>query len=1213
MYTHDHGIDVAANKKAALERLKSNRLEHTQNQPSEYGPTASSSSSSAVYPGMAGGLPAQSRDATVASRFFANPHQSYGRVLVPNSSPVHDNFAQDYHTPYFPAEPPSTPGLARRDPSTQRNWNHSPDPLSRPSGFFTSPDGSHALFSRPQPDIIRKDVDDDEGELGRPRKRVNRGGQHSDVIDLVASPTSPAIRRPGRNKRRYFQTDNSLVGSSSSSDESVSVSAGNSKPRIVRGQRPGEQDTETDEAIKIRRFVICHPDKPRDRVIAAYKQCNGDPSFSIDPDAETEEETRLRRFIICHPDKPRDRVIAAYQQCNGDVNRASFILTDASFSIPPLASSPRKPDSGPMGRVAEIDQEREAAKAAAKEKAKKSLIYAKRQNLDAVPEPSVTPPRSSSPILIQPPLSPEIRRRHVRRTVVNYVIDSGTEFEYDDNDDAQVVNGKNGSDDGKNGNEDTEDYYERKTLESFNTYDCDALRELTGCTPEQALKIISLRPFETVEALQEDLGQGRKKAGPTGISPRMFEDCVEIYRGYGSVDNILADCERIGAELKAAIASWTGSSKTKGKEKTRLVLDEDLLDEGALNLHSLSFANNAKGFLSKPPSLLSDHVTLKDYQLLGVNWLNLLYGKSLSCILADEMGLGKTVQVISFFAHLKANGCKGPHLVVVPSSTLENWCREFERFAPSISVQTYYAGKEERPMLRQTLLETRQVKSKTGNGWEVLITTYNLANGDERDRKFFRKMDWNTCVFDEGHVLKNFQSQRYQALMRIGSKWKLLLTGTPLQNNLQELVSLMNFILPNHFSETLESLRAIFKAKGDSKVTLLAESRVSRAKKMMTPFVLRRRKDQVLKDLPKKSERIEWCEMTPLQKSIYRDALQRSRKTILENDGDGDSTPPVQNGNSKPPKKAHGNPRNKDKKYLENSSNVLMDLRKAASHPMLFRTRFTDEKLTAITRLLLKEADFKKRGAIFQFVKEDMEVMTDAELQVFTGTYKSTRKFLQDENCYLEAGKITAMLRLLKAYQAEGRRCLIFSQFTQILDILQVILKKESIKYLVLTGSTPVDVRQALVDEFTEDESITVFLLSTKAGGMGINLTAASVVIMFDHDFNPHNDRQAADRAYRIGQKRDVEIVKLVTKGTIEEDMLRLGQTKLALDEAVAGEVDDGDGKDENAPEKLMKTSLMETLRKQLENEDTGLVTVGNKDGGSEAIEVDSDLTDLDS
>lgn len=239
-------------------------------------------------------------------------------------------------------------------------------------------------------------------------------------------------------------------------------------------------------------------------------------------------------------------------------------------------------------------------------------------------------------------------------------------------------------------------------------------------------------------------------------------------------------------------------------------------------------------------------------------------------------------------------------------------------------------------------------------------------------------------MFDEGHVLKNFQSQRYQALLKYDSKWRLLLTGTPLQNNLQELVSLMNFILPSHFAFAMGSLRAIFKTKGDSKVALLAQERVSRAKKMMTPFVLRRRKDMVLKDLPKKTERIHWCDMTELQLNIYRDALQRSRKTISEEDAENAEPVPKAKGKAAAKKK----PRGKDKMYAENSSNVLMDLRKAASHPMLFRRRFDDKVLEGVTQQLLKEPDFKKRGAQAQYVKEDMEVMTDAELQLFCATYK---------------------------------------------------------------------------------------------------------------------------------------------------------------------------------------------------------------------------------
>lgn len=195
----------------------------------------------------------------------------------------------------------------------------------------------------------------------------------------------------------------------------------------------------------------------------------------------------------------------------------------------------------------------------------------------------------------------------------------------------------------------------------------------------------------------------------------------------------------------------------------------------------------------------------------------------------------------------------------------------------------------------------------------------------------------------------------------------------------------MNFILPEQFADTIGEMRAIFKVKGDSKISLLSQERVSRAKKMMTPFVLRRRKDQVLQDLPQKSERIEWCEMTDFQKSLYTNVLQRSRRTVLEV-GDTESATDGNTGNKKKVTRTNG--KTKEKLYMENSSNVLMDLRKAALHPMLFRKRFTDDTLTGITRQLLKEPDFKKRGALFDLVKEDMSVMTDAELQVFCKTYR---------------------------------------------------------------------------------------------------------------------------------------------------------------------------------------------------------------------------------
>ncbi|KAF8345876.1 SNF2 family N-terminal domain-containing protein [Amanita rubescens] len=1116
---------ASSNKRAALEQLRLGKtLGHNSSSvpvvPPRHSPYASS--------------PPPSRDSAISSRFFPVTPSENPIVLVPNSSPLPPD---PQPLPYYPHSETHIHDVHSLQPSRPPNvswihpqWNHTLDPLSAPTGFVFNA-SANASFRNGRFGTESATSSVIERDEGPPRKRQNRGPLE-DAFDGTDVLSSPEIRRATQRRRiASGGTDIQSVASDDSLPEGLAIS-GSSTSRLTK-----------------------MPATPS-------------PGSSSATGTVT-DEAKFIRFKFSMPQYTSDRIHAAWVQANGDEKMATALLGDPNWA--PASPSNRSQQEA-MGRVQELDEESRARRAAAKEKGKKSMIYANRSNLENNTLIVSTPPTSKRPLEISP-LSPETPIiRPQRKRLKKMVVDSDTEASESDND---ARNGRS-----RLGTSD-----EMRALNYLNTASPEALQELTGCSPEQANAIIKLRPFDYIDDLNAKLGQGKKKAGPAGISPRLFEECTALFQGYGAVDDILEDCERIGASLRAAIASWTvGPTNDKGKAKQDVSQDED---DGALSLRVMSSSRERpKDFLTSQPALLSDSVQLKEYQVLGVNWLNLLYRRNLSCILADEMGLGKTIQVISFFAQLKERGNKGPHLVVVPSSTLENWCREFARFAPSISIQTYYAGKEDRPQLRQTLLDTQLCTSKLGKGWEVLITTYNLAQGDERDRKFFRKLNWDCCVYDEGHVLKNFQSQRYQSLLRFGSNWRLLLTGTPLQNNLQELVSLMNFILPNHFADSLDSLRAIFKVKGDSKVTLLSQERISRAKKMMTPFVLRRRKDQVLRDLPNKTERIEWCEMTALQKSIYTDALQRSRKTIIEAeaqidetaDDTGQSNGRVKNSKKKP--KAE-----KNKVYSENSTNVLMDLRKAASHPMLFRTKFTDNVLSGITKQLLKEPDFKKRGAVFDLVKEDMSVMTDAELQVFCATYKSTRKFLQKEDCYLEAGKVKVLLDLLARYNSEGRKILIFSQFTQILDILQAVLKYKQMDYLVLTGSTPVDVRQTLVDEFAEDSSIPVFLLSTKAGGMGINLTAASVVIMFDQDFNPHNDRQAQDRAYRIGQKRDVEVVKLISRGTIEEDMLRLGQTKLALDEAVAGDTDDKGG--ESAPEREMKTSLLRTLRQQLEKQET--------------------------
>ncbi|KAF5321430.1 hypothetical protein D9619_001754 [Psilocybe cf. subviscida] len=1108
------GANAAENRRNNLEQLKLKRAQlASQNKPSassSANPSTSSPQSHYAAP------PSQHRDATISSRFFPpTPAPAAGNILVPNSSPIplEDPTTKPYQ-PYGHShrrDAPSSSSFSTNARPLSRPA-FTPDPLSTSSGFVSHSKPAHATARRQW--SASETTNHDEGP---PRKKINRGIS-DDILSISGSTPSPEIQRVGQRRNgASIAPDTMSISSDESLPEALHIQAGPSRPRVSSAQSSSKPNSQ----------VVVEPT---------------DMGFTL--------------FKITRAGDPLPRIIAAWEQSGGDEQKANMLMSNSNW--PPAKSQPPTPAQNSRTRELDPPKAPPSQRVTDKERGKLSSIYARRTLLEAkapvTPPPAVKISTSTSTVssnVMASPMSPALRVPQ-RKRAKKMVIDSESEF--DDSDGDADVNDASAS------------VHEIRALEYLNTSGADALQELTGCSPEQASAIIDLRPFESPDAARSKLAQGKKKSN--GLTARMFEDCVRMLQGYGTVDSVLEECERIGSKLRRAIASWSP------EEKEKMITEN--VEDGGLSLVSLNLKHQPpQNYLTTQPALLAPGVTLKEYQLLGVNWLNLLYSSNYSCILADEMGLGKTIQVISFLAYLKQQGKMGPHLIVVPSSTLENWCREFEKFAPSLNIQTYYADKNDRPLLRQSLIDSQRCNTGEPDHWEVLITTYNLAQGDEKDRKFFKKIDWDCCVYDEGHVLKNFQSQRYQTLLKVKADWRLLLTGTPLQNNLQELVSLLNFILPRQFADSIESLRAIFKVKGDTKVTLLSQERISRAKKMMTPFVLPVLIEmQVLKDLPKKTERIEWCEMTDLQRSIYRNALHRSRKTIVEAADEADDGLPA-----RPTKKLKAAAKPKVTSYSENSSNVLMDLRKAASHPMLFRTLFTDDALTGITKQLLKEPDFKRRGALFELVKEDMSVMTDSELQLFCGTYKSTKKYLQDKACYVDAGKVQVLLKLLSDYEGQGRK------FTQILDILQAVLKHRDTKYLLLTGSTPVDVRQTLVDEFTDDPSIPIFLLSTKAGGMGINLTAASVVIMFDQDFNPHNDRQAQDRAYRIGQKRDVEVVKLISKGTIEEDMLRLGETKLALDEAVAGD----DEKEESAPERAMKTSLMKVLRQQFEKEEDGV------------------------
>jgi SWI/SNF-related matrix-associated actin-dependent regulator 1 of chromatin subfamily A len=658
-------------------------------------------------------------------------------------------------------------------------------------------------------------------------------------------------------------------------------------------------------------------------------------------------------------------------------------------------------------------------------------------------------------------------------------------------------------------------YYENKVLEFFNSADDRDIVDIAQCSLETSRRVIAKRPFRSInqfESLNFDDVMKRKAQG------ELFSSRANLaLRGYAAVESLVKQCNSYSETIAHEVSKW--GVKVHGVNDELEIVEVDVEDQDDDDDLAVGRKQKSRYFKHKP-KLLSEDIELKNYQQVGLNWLYLLYTNQLSCILADEMGLGKTCQVIAFLSYLKEIGeSKGPHLVVVPSSTLENWMREFHKFAPTLVVEPYYGSQKERE-------ETRHMLVTKWSEIDVIVTTYNLATVGKDDFSFLKHGGFNVIVFDEGHMLKNSMSDRFVKLMKLRANFRLLLTGTPLQNNLRELMSLLEFILPSIFVSKKEDLKYVFNQKTTTKDStksynpLLSERAIEKAKKMMAPFILRRRKDQVLKHLPKKIHSLEYCHLSDSQKIVYQREIQRGIKL----------------------REAPGT----------RVANILMGLRKAAIHPMLFRSQYDDAELKVMAKEIMKEDAYVNANETY--ILEDMQVMTDFELNNLCRKFPSISKFQLDDSHYLDSGKVRKLGELLPGIIESGGKVLIFSLFTQVLDILEPILSMWNIKFLRLDGSTQVDMRQDLIDKFYEEDSIPVFLLSTKAGGFGINLVCANNVIIFDQSFNPHDDKQAEDRAHRVGQEREVNVIRLLTKDSIEESMYLLAQNKLELDQTMSGD-----------------------------------------------------------
>ena len=622
---------------------------------------------------------------------------------------------------------------------------------------------------------------------------------------------------------------------------------------------------------------------------------------------------------------------------------------------------------------------------------------------------------------------------------------------------------------------------DNKVLKFFNTCSVLDLADIATVTEEVATVMLSQKPFSSLDEIRQISGEAppntnkktKKKSTKKPIGDKIVDKCLDMWTGYEAVDELVRRCEALAKPLREDMKTWGmdvfGAAKNGELELVSFERDTSPRDSGIGTPTSLTVSDDdggdgqevpkrirKHGFFPQP-SIMAKGIQLKDYQVVGINWLSLLFNKKLSCILADDMGLGKTCQVIAFLAHLLERGVKGPHLVVVPASTLENWLREFSVFCPKLHVMPYYASQSERPGIQAQILDSLDTLN-------VIVTTYTLAKTKD-DNKFLRKLNPVVCVYDEGHILKNSKSAGYGALMRIQADFRLLLTGTPLQNNLKELASLLGFILPSVFREHGEELEAIFshkvKTTDDSHAALLSNQRIGRAKSMMTPFVLRRKKYQVLKHLPAKTRRVEYCEMSESQSYLYDKEKAKAQRIIAA--------------------RAAG------EKVGNETSNVIMALRKASIHPLLFRRLYDDKTIRKMSKACLGEDQYQ--GSNAEIVYEDMGVMTDMELHRFCEHNPTTMSpYLLQNDEWMDSGKVNKLAALLRQYKENGDRVLVFSQFVMVMDILEAVMENLEMAYFRLDGSTKIEERQDMIDQFYKEEDITVFLLSTGAGGAGINL-----------------------------------------------------------------------------------------------------------------------------
>eukprot|EP00357_Protocruzia_adherens_P031034 CAMPEP_0115046438 /NCGR_PEP_ID=MMETSP0216-20121206/48748_1 /TAXON_ID=223996 /ORGANISM="Protocruzia adherens, Strain Boccale" /LENGTH=1110 /DNA_ID=CAMNT_0002429517 /DNA_START=236 /DNA_END=3568 /DNA_ORIENTATION=+ len=509
-----------------------------------------------------------------------------------------------------------------------------------------------------------------------------------------------------------------------------------------------------------------------------------------------------------------------------------------------------------------------------------------------------------------------------------------------------------------------------------------------------------------------------------------------------------------------------GAAHGARRRERKISNDEDEL----MNMEMDENAQNLGVRISEQPTILKGG-QLRDYQLIGLNWLVNLFESGINGILADEMGLGKTIQTISLLAYMREfKNIKGHHIVIVPKSTMWNWMNEFAKWAPCMRVVLLEARKE----AREATLSNYIIPGK----FDVVITSY---EGVAKCSSVLRKFYWKYLIIDEAHRIKNENSVLSKLVRSLNTYNRLLITGTPLQNNLHELWALLNFLLPDIFnsSDDFDSWFELGTNNSNNPEEASGEDKekknmqiIQQLHKILQPFLLRRTKREVETSLAPKKEIHVSIGLTEIQKRIYRDLLKKTFSTEASK---------------------------------TQYHNILMQLRKACNHPYLF-----------------------------------------------DGIEDTTALPEYGDHIITVCGKMQILDKLLVKLKEQGSQVLIFSQMTSVLDILEDYCFLRHFTYCRIDGNTDLAVRNDQINDFVSpDTDKFIFLLSTRAGGLGINLASADTVILYDSDWNPQVDLQAIDRAHRIGQKKQVMVYRFITDSTIEEKIIERQYLKLKLDNVV--------------------------------------------------------------